>query len=350
MSDFEPGDYVNIENLEQPLIDALVARFKVDYVVTLSCLDFYDGEYQLGFHGGNWDLGTWYEACCNELTVEDVLFRGAPDWAVDVRWYDGDYYWTDGKEWRQRFSCEFKSVIGKVSNCKSIYSLNRGSEKTVADVVGHFDGKWPMEWNTTQIGWDGSNYTDGMDGTIICNFAEFDDYVKAQKEEYKNNWHERGEFPPVGVECEITCSEHGYTNGMILGRSEYNNELVIVTEKYGLTFHKQSHQFRPIQKPKKIDMSKFAWTSILMRSRRDNALFFDSCGGYMIDEDATPRLNYWNAVKNITEKPVWLDGFDVTVREVISNGEIIQHSSNYVISWSKVIAIRFDSVAEGWEL
>jgi hypothetical protein len=288
MKNFKKGDYVNIKGLEQPIIDALVARFKVDYVVTLSCLDFYDGEYQLGFHGGNWDLGTWYEACCNELTVEDVLFRGAPDWAVDVRKGNHTFAWTNAD-----------------------------------NTAKEFNGK-------------GHHIDRGLTENII--------YTRTPTApEPEKTWHEKGEFPPVGTEVEYYSPIDGWVGpSKVFHITERG--VCFVEHKDGrweLSRHPES--FRPVQpKPKKIDMDRFVASGILLEDKDDELTFNTN---YAI----RPKLDYWNAVKGLPRKPVWLDGFNVIVREVIPNGDIVQHSSNYVIRWSNVISISFDSIAEGWE-
>ena len=91
---FKKGDYVDINGLEKSVIDAIIDRFRADgWGNEIPNLDL-----RYRFLGID-PMGVLDTSPCDfvkKLTVEECLFAGAPEWAVDVRLIIGCYRWSDG--------------------------------------------------------------------------------------------------------------------------------------------------------------------------------------------------------------------------------------------------------------
>ena len=99
-------------------------------------------------------------------------------------------------------------------------------------------------------------------------------------------------------------------------------------------------------------MSMFGTTSDntehFLMINKNNETLIDTVENIKHLDAYAPRFNHWNAVKGLTEEPEWCKGFNVTVRT--KSGYEHKLIDDNVQSWLDVVAIRFDSVKEGWEL
>lgn len=79
----------------------------------------------------------------------------------------------------------------------------------------------------------------------------------------------------------------------------------------------------------------------------DMTLFIDS--PVMMDFNR-PRLNHWNAVINLTEKPEWLKYYNFQLRSIGPDGKQYQLMENGIpVSWSHVSAIKLNSLKDNVE-
>lgn len=304
---FKKGDYVDIRDLDKSVIDAIEARFRADGwgEESVPC--------DLGINECG-ELNTWNVLCRNKLTVDECLFAGAPEDCDKVMKTLSGYVWFNGDSFTS-FSGSKYNYYGE-SNLL-IYTRQKEERESIGDV------KPPS----------------------FCRQSDAD------------NWHEKGERPPVGIECEISynMSREGYDEnyseykvGYIAG--EDKGELWVRFKDYDKTLAITECQFRPIQ-PKKIDMSAFAGSGILYIYGSENK-FTLSCV-----VARRPVWGHWNAVTGLEEVPAYCEGFVYTLRiaERLENTEEIEVNEygpctgdmSYIY-WPDVVAIRFDSIKEGW--
>lgn len=146
--------------------------------------------------------------------------------------------------------------------------------------------------------------------------------------EQNNEWHERRELPPVGTECEVLHNEKWHKT-YIIGHDR-EGYAVFDCSGFGVNYTYNGYDspplFRPIQTTKKIDMSKFAGSDVLLEFK--NSL--DGTDGFFdVGKTATiiqsyvyvePVYNYWNHWTG-SEKPEWLqDGMKFVVKMRAGNG------------------------------
>lgn len=169
-----------------------------------------------------------------------------------------------------------------------------------------------------------------------------------------NSWFENNETPPAGRECEVMSCEHNWMKGKVLGRSNYNGELIIETERLGLTFLRQSHQFRPIQK-KVVDMTKFAGADIWVvqkgseKNRRKVGEFKPVFLPFY-----KPLIKEWNHITGLNEEPEWLEGFEYEVKaaDTVYGDECFIGYKTEIrdgdFCWSNVCAVTITGLKDGW--
>lgn len=165
-------------------------------------------------------------------------------------------------------------------------------------------------------------------------------------------WFENNETPPVGAECEISVGGGPFMTCTVdfVGSNLCVVSYDLILEKaYRLTEVK----FRPVQ-PKVVNMTKFAGTGFLMRSRRKHECFIAKQNNtdYIQDEDARPVYNHPNSITGLTEEPEWLEGFEyfVTVGSFDEKLDFYTSEISWLghFQWGRVVAVTITGLKDGW--
>lgn len=164
-----------------------------------------------------------------------------------------------------------------------------------------------------------------------------------------NNWYEKGGLPPIGSRVQVGNRHHkpytviGYTSsGSVACEADGEMELK--------RFH--SKDLRPLQS-KIVDMSLFAGTDFLLRSKITGFSNLTSDLSVCHLHKYTPYIDHSNAVKGLTKKPKYLEPFKYTVLEshVTYHNDVKceTRNQNHRLDWPNIFHITITGLKDGWE-
>lgn len=162
-------------------------------------------------------------------------------------------------------------------------------------------------------------------------------------------WFENKTPPPAGTWCEFQHLNGQWEKAYVVGEdSEKCLVLEFGSSRY-LSVEFRPNKFRPIPEVKKINRLAIRaghTTADFLMVNPSNSTLINTVKNIDYMSAYVPVLDHWNAVKGLTEEPDWIQGYNVELR--FRNGAELNPSK--YSNWPKVVAIRFDSVKEGWEL
>lgn len=239
--------------------------------------------------------------------------------------------------------------------------------KTVKDVVAAYPDGWPNEGYmcvydkvTNSYRFAGDDSAGHCDFYIICTREEYEqELAKTNTEQwYDYDKQEAISLPPVGVECEIRYLEHDWQEGLVIGESTYNKELIFEFKYGGLSFVKSDSKFRPLDydknKQKVVDLDWLIGSGIDCEfSDGSGTWYFDKLseinhGGLLrgfrserlgIDSQCRPRMNHKMVLTIEKYKLIPRDQFNIEVTNCMSLGffivEFLGLQDGYIYPYEK---------------
>ena len=175
------------------------------------CVNHTDGGYV--FHEHNRNCAIWFTK--DQWLARRAELQNKPSWEDAPEWAEWLAQDEDG-EWKWLAGLPVKYVDGWAAvkikgHCKGLAlddwrdTLEKRPEQTIADICREVTGENRHE-------------------EIFEPFVSVDDSLEKEMKQ-DNGWHERGELPPVGTECEIDLGAK-WRKAFVVGRN-YTGRIVV---------------------------------------------------------------------------------------------------------------------------
>ena len=158
----------------------------------------------------------------------------------------------------------------------------------------------------------------------------------------KNEWYEKGKYPPVSERVETPFGQQ------VVVFTSKGDQICVESDKGSLSFVTLSY-IKPISSKKKIDMSKFSGSNFLLRDQNSGEVTVIDFRIFCFFNHE-PEYNHWNFWQGESE-PEFLEGFEYEV-QYLSYLDYKLKTFNYTdsIHWPSVVAIKITGIKEGYEL
>ncbi len=160
-------------------------------------------------------------------------------------------------------------------------------------------------------------------------------------------------IPPVGEICLAKCMDgfHIKTKPLFIGKEKFIAQ--DLDNGVEFTGSIENWVFEPIPKKKIVDMSLFAGTDFLLRSKITGFSNLTSDLSVCHLHKYTPYIDHPNAVKGLTKEPKYLKPFKYTVLEshVTYHNDVKgeTRNQNHRLDWPNIFHITILGLKDGWE-